>query len=32
MVASELAHELDTYGAAAGADFRDLLDDLKRTT
>jgi tetratricopeptide (TPR) repeat protein len=32
MVASELAHELDTYGAAAGADFHGLLDDLKRTT
>lgn len=31
MVATELAHELDTYGAAAGADFRDLLSDLKRT-
>jgi tetratricopeptide (TPR) repeat protein len=32
MVGAELAHELDTYGAAAGADFRDLLDDLKHTT
>jgi tetratricopeptide (TPR) repeat protein len=31
MVATELAHELDTYGAAAGADFRDLLNDIKRT-
>jgi tetratricopeptide (TPR) repeat protein/DNA-binding XRE family transcriptional regulator len=30
MVATELAHELDTYGAAAGADFRDLLNDTKR--
>ncbi|HEV2780210.1 MAG TPA: XRE family transcriptional regulator [Actinophytocola sp.] len=32
MVASELARELDTYGAAAGADFRDLLNEIKRTT
>jgi tetratricopeptide (TPR) repeat protein len=32
MVASELAHELDTYGEAAGRDFRDLLSEVKRTT
>ncbi|MQA10221.1 MAG: hypothetical protein GEU98_17040 [Pseudonocardiaceae bacterium] len=30
MVASELEHELDTYGARAGADFRELFNDLKR--
>jgi tetratricopeptide (TPR) repeat protein len=32
MVATELAHELDSYGAAAGADFRELLNDLKHAT
>jgi tetratricopeptide (TPR) repeat protein len=31
MVANELNHELDTYGGTAGADFRDLLADIKRT-
>ncbi|MET7997902.1 helix-turn-helix domain-containing protein [Amycolatopsis sp. NPDC005232] len=32
MVASELEHELDTYGKRAGADFRDLFDEIKRTS
>jgi len=31
MVATELAHELHTYGASAGADFRGVLNDVKRT-
>jgi tetratricopeptide (TPR) repeat protein len=31
MVATELAHELDTYGVSAGADFREVLNDLKHT-
>lgn len=30
MVATELEHELDTYGTVAGAVFRELLNDLKR--
>jgi hypothetical protein len=30
MVASELEEELRTYGATVGADFRTLLQDLKR--
>jgi tetratricopeptide (TPR) repeat protein len=30
MVGSELERELDTYGAKAGADFRELLNDIKR--
>jgi tetratricopeptide (TPR) repeat protein len=30
MVGTELAQELDTYGAAAGADFHDVLNDVKR--
>jgi tetratricopeptide (TPR) repeat protein len=29
MVASELEHELDTYGQRAGAEFRDLFDQIK---
>ncbi|HET6504001.1 MAG TPA: helix-turn-helix transcriptional regulator [Amycolatopsis sp.] len=29
MVASELEHELDTYGQRAGADFRDLFNQIK---
>jgi len=29
MVADELEHELDTYGATAGADFRAVFNDLK---
>jgi hypothetical protein len=29
MVASELEHELTTYGSGAGADFCDLLANLK---
>jgi tetratricopeptide (TPR) repeat protein/DNA-binding XRE family transcriptional regulator len=32
MVATELAHELDAYGAAAGADFHDVLNDIRHTT
>lgn len=32
MVASELEHELQTYGSSAGADFRELLNDLKRSS
>lgn len=32
MVATELAHELETYSTVAGAVFRELLNDLKRTT
>jgi tetratricopeptide (TPR) repeat protein len=31
MVATELAHELDTYGVSAAADFRGVLNDVKRT-
>jgi tetratricopeptide (TPR) repeat protein len=31
MVSTELEREMDTFGAGAGADFRDLLADLKRT-
>jgi transcriptional regulator with XRE-family HTH domain len=31
MVSSELEHELDTYGAGAGADFRELFAEVKRT-
>jgi len=30
MVGSELEAELDAYGAKAGADFRELLNDIKR--
>lgn len=30
MVAGELEHELQTYGSNTGADFRELLNDLKR--
>ncbi len=30
MVSNELEHELDTYGAGAGADFRELFTDIKR--
>ena len=30
MVSNELEHELDTYGAGAGADFRELFADIKR--
>jgi hypothetical protein len=30
MVARELEHELRTYGSDTGADFRDLLTDLKQ--
>lgn len=30
MVAGELEHELRTYGSDTGADFRDLLTDLKQ--
>lgn len=30
MVSSELEHELDTYGAGAGADFREVFGDIKR--
>jgi tetratricopeptide (TPR) repeat protein len=32
MVASELAHELDTWGTTAGTDFRDLLNEVKHHT
>jgi hypothetical protein len=31
LVGGELEHELATFGAEAGADFRELLNDLKRT-
>jgi hypothetical protein len=31
LVGGELEHELATFGADAGADFRELLNDLKRT-
>ena len=31
MVAGELEHELHTYGSGSGADFSDLLNDLKRS-
>jgi transcriptional regulator with XRE-family HTH domain len=30
MVSAELEHELDTYGAGAGEDFRELFADIKR--
>ncbi|UOX89684.1 hypothetical protein MUY14_03335 [Amycolatopsis sp. FBCC-B4732] len=30
MVSAELEHELDTYGANAGADFREMFADVKR--
>lgn len=32
MVAGELSTELDTLGTRAGADFRDMLAEIKRTT
>jgi len=32
MVSAELEDELDAYGASAGADFREVLASLKRTT
>ncbi|HKS45140.1 MAG TPA: hypothetical protein VJT49_08500 [Amycolatopsis sp.] len=31
MVASELEHELDTYGQRAGSDFRELFEQIKHT-
>lgn len=31
MVAGELSTELDTFGARTGADFRDMLAEIKRT-
>lgn len=31
LVGSELEHELTTFGVEAGADFRELLNDFKRT-
>lgn len=32
MVAGELSTELDTFGARAGGDFRDMLAEIKNTT
>ena len=30
MVGAELEHELDTFGASAGAGFRELLNEVRR--